>query len=197
MPPVVTRVTTAPAESDDLQPSDYRDIYDELRTKCSLRLFCETIRSQYSIAWWSKFERGEMQLTREARQELRAVVGLAPLPPTVQEATAAIRPDAAVYQVGTVGHDAPAGRVVLVGADAPAALTLHLNGHLTVDDASAAQAPEPLVTRLQRPSQPRTPSKAIRVSPESFERLQGHRKALGLTWDALLVGMLDLLEEDA
>lgn len=124
----VTLVTTCAQSADDLTDADYRDIYDELRVKCSLDTFVVTIGSAVSKAWWSKYERGEATLTRSRRAELRAAVGLPPLPPAVADALANVDPDASVYQVG----GQRASRVVLVGADV-SAVNLRLNGACTVE----------------------------------------------------------------
>lgn len=184
----VTTVTTAADDADDLKPSDYRDIYDELRSKAALRKFVDDIvHSQYSIAWWSKYERNEIALTRQARQELRVAVGLTALPPTIAEVAATIDPDATVYQVGL----AAATRVVMVGCDVSEPINLHLNGRVDILDEPTHNPPQKddvtLVTSSQRP---RTPSKAIRVSPAAFNRLSDRRRASGLTWDAFLTTLL-------
>ena len=171
---LVTTVTARAVASDQLSDRDYRDIFDELRTKGSLRAFVDVLASQYSIAWWSKYERDEVQLTRAARQELRRAVSLPALPPTVAEATAAADPDATVYQVG----EQPADRIILVGPDAHD-LDLHLNGQLTV-----APAPGPAVTPVTR-LRSRKPTKAIRLSPAQWDRLQQLRQDAHLTWDEL------------
>lgn len=61
--PPVTLVTRAARAADELSDADYRDIYDELRQQHSLRQFVEIIHTQYSIAWWSKYERNDAALT--------------------------------------------------------------------------------------------------------------------------------------
>ena len=71
MTPPVTIITTNASSADTLADGDYRDIYDELRQKCPLRQFAETIHSAVSFAWWNKYERGEAVLNRERRNELR------------------------------------------------------------------------------------------------------------------------------
>lgn len=193
----VTTVTARAEAADNLTPADYRDIYDELRSKAPLRGFVEMIHSQYSIAWWSKYERNDVTLTRPARNELRVAVGLPALPLTVAEATVRVNPDATVYQVGR----APATRVVLVGADAPAALTLRLNGNLAVEhperSGTASQDPAQTsgVTAVTRPPRRATPTRAIRVSLTRFERLNAARRRAGLTWDAFLDRLTASLEE--
>lgn len=193
MTPPVTIVTSRAEAADELTPSDYRDIYDELRTKGSLRVFVETIGSQYSIAWWSKYERREIELTRQAKQELRQAVSLPPLPLTIAEAAATIDPDATVYQVG----EQTATRVVMVGGDIAEPLTLHLNGRVTIldDEPSDDPAPEPGVTPVTTGKAPRKPTKAIRVSPDSFDRLQRLRTDAGMTWDEFAVWVATLCGE--
>lgn len=175
--PPVTLVTRAARATDELSDADYRDIYDELRQQHSLRQFVEIAHTQYSIAWWSKYERGDVALTRQARNELRLAVGLALLPLTVEQATAEIDPDAAIYQVGA---DAIT-RVVLVGHHAP--LTMHLNGTLDIDDL----APQPRVTTVTRPRNRRT----VSIQPSLWQRLNVARQAQNLTWDQYLERVME------
>lgn len=184
MTPPVTTVTTATDDADELAPSDYRDIYDELRSKCPLRQFADAIHSAVSFAWWSKYERGDAPLTRDRRNELRQAVGLAPLPPTVRDVLSAVPPAAAIHQIGVE----PAARVVLVGSDAPDHLTIVLNGSVAVLDQPVDCAVTP-VTALRTA---RKPTRSIRVSPDSFQRLQKLRAEAGMTWDEFAVWVVEL-----
>ena len=191
MAPVVTLVTARVAAADDLPDGDYREIYDELRSKCSLRAFADFIGSQYSFAWWSKYERGEAPLTRQARAELRRIVGLPALPPTVGEAVAPVDPDATVYRIGDQTPD----RLILLGGDCHEPLTLRVNGaceivtgNLAAGDA-AANAP-------QRPCNPRyiarSAKRHVAISPDRFDRLSALKAEAGLTWDELVDWVLEL-----
>ena len=104
MPVTPVTLITRDATLDDLSAADYKDVYDELRGRdpvtgayaVSLDKFVTMVTSAYSKAQWSKYHNGEATLTRTMRNELRRAVGLAPLPPTVADATAAASPDAAV-----------------------------------------------------------------------------------------------------
>lgn len=116
------RRVTANASHDDLTDQDYRDIYAELRTGRSLRQFIALIGSGLSAARWSQWEAGARPLSRQMRQELRAAVGLAELPPAVAEAMAAVEPDADIWQVGTGTAD----RVMLIARPGP--ISFHWNG---------------------------------------------------------------------
>jgi len=200
MTPPVTTVTTRAASSDRLTPADYHDIYQEVRGydptaatyRISLRAFVDLIRARLpdqetlSIGYWSKYHTGQLDaLNRRARNELRALVGYDPLPPTVAEATATADPDATVYQVG----QAPADRIVLVGSDVADPLDLRINGHLTAEPGASASSPvsSPQAASVTPVTAPRSrkPTRAIRLSPDRFERLSALRKEAGLTWDEL------------
>lgn len=170
--PDVTPVTAHPISADDLTPEQYREIYDELRSKCALRPFVEFLRSGVSIAWWSKYERGDTTLDHDRRNELRAAVGLPLLPPTVAAALTAVDPDATVYRVG---HRTP-DRVIMVGADMTATLTMRLNGDLHVSTD---------VTPVTSPPR-RAPRKNIHLSIPAWERLNTARTAAGLSWEDFL-----------
>lgn len=195
MTPPVTRVTTHAVTADTLTGADYRDIYTELRARMSLRAFVDQVDSQYSIAWWSKYERSELELTRPARQELRRAVGLAPLPPTVAEATAGVDPDAAVYQVG----DLPADRLILIGAAVSAAdgapLTLRINGDVHALDAEPGARTEPSptvpVTPVTRPPRP-APRGTIHLPLSAWQRLSAARQAAGVTWEQFLAPLTEV-----
>lgn len=172
---LVTEVTRN-AESDTLTASDYREIYEELRSNHTLRQFVAMTQTRYSIAWWSKYERGELELTREARNELRQAVGMPQLAPTVAEAVASADPNATVYRVG----ERRPNRIVLVGHDEP--LTMRLNGSLTVDDV----VPDVRVTAVTR----RARRVSVKLDTALHDRLNQARMAKGLTWAEFLSRLL-------
>lgn len=178
---VVTRVTARAASADELSEADYREIYIELRSKTTLRGFAEFIGSQYSFAWWSKFERGAVQLTRQARRELRQAVGLPALPPSVAEAMAGVDPDATVYRIDGETEGAAANRVVLVAV--PGSVVMSLNGELRIGD----QRPEDSVTAVTR----RRARKTVSIGPNTWARLNEARRRAGKTWDTFLDELIE------
>jgi hypothetical protein len=189
MKPVVTLVTSAAASADELSDTDYREIYDELRSKATLRQFAEFIKSKVSFAWWSKFERGSAHLDRERRQELRRAVGLAPLPPTVTEATETVSPNAMVWRVGNGTPD----RVVLMfGEEAHEPITFRLNGSLQIVDEECVQSS--VVTGVTRPRD-RSSYAGLSVRRETRKRLNAARVRSGQTWDEFLSYWTSLLED--
>lgn len=110
----------------------YREIYTELRENMSLDKFVATIESEYSKAWWSKYERGVTEITRQAKQELRRAVGLEPLVPTVTESLANVDPNAEVWQVG----DNPiVKRLIKIATDAH--VRIDSNGRISVTPVTA------------------------------------------------------------
>ena len=175
----ITEVTRS-AAIDSLTDDDYRDIYDELRLQHSLRQFVEITSTQYSIAWWSKFERHDADLTRPAKNDLRRAVGLPALPPTVQEATAGVDPNAVVYQVG---EDRP-NRVILIGHHHPLRMTL--NGILDVSEENAEAPPGSHVTGVTR----RPPRRSVSLRPELWQSLNEARVAAGASWEEFLQPLL-------
>lgn len=178
--PAVTLVTARADSADNLSDQDYNDIYAELRAKCPLRQFSETIRSAVSFAWWNKYEHGEGRLNRDRRNELRAAVGLPRLPETVAAVTATIDPDAAIYQVGAGAPD----RVVMIGNHVSEPLVLRLNGNLHVlpDTPVEPLAEEARVTLVTRATRPRS-YKSVAVTVSTYESLLQAKKGSGLTWD--------------
>jgi hypothetical protein len=108
-------------------------------------------------------------------------VGLAELPATVEGCLAGVDPDAAVYQVGAERPN----RVVLVGQDL-AEVLLRVNGAVTIADGG------PVAEGPVTASRKRRPTKAIRLSPEQWERLQMLRKEAGMSWDQLADWMAEL-----
>ena len=172
----VTEVTRD-AQADSLSQDDYREIFEELRRGHSLRQFVEIIQSAYSIAYWSKFDRGDAALTRPACNELRRAVGLPDLPVTVEEALAGVDPNAVVYQVG---DDRP-GRVILVGCAGP--LHMSLNGTLT------AVSDEHVTAVTRRPRRV-----SVSIHPALHERLTALRTARGWSWAELLETVAETLE---
>lgn len=91
---------TKNASQDTLTAQDYREIFEELRQHHSLRAFVELAKSSISIAWWSRYERGEAPITRPACSDLRRAVGLPALFPTILESVADVDPDAEVIEIG-------------------------------------------------------------------------------------------------
>lgn len=178
---MVTPVTvvTRNAHTDDLTDDDYRDIYAELREQYTLRQFALMSTTVYSIAWWSKYEHGEVELTRTARNELRRAVGLAELPVTVAEAVGLADPDATVYRVGTERPDV----VILAAHQAP--IVMHLNGSLTV---AADVPPNSHVTEVTR----RTRRKTVSILPAIWDVLNRARQSAGLTWDEYLFALVEV-----
>lgn len=177
---------TVDAGRDSLSETDYREIYDELRKYqveedrylLTLDAFVAMVRSAYSKAAWSKYHRGELELNRRMRNELRAAVGLPALPLTVAEAMTGVDPNAEVVQVGT---ETPAQRVILLATAQP--LTLSVNGSvlLVEDDGTAAgkgeAAPVTAVTRKRS---------TVSLSQSAFERINAKRQEKSLSWEQLL-----------
>ena len=118
-------LVTQNANQDDLSETDYREMYQELRDNYSLRDFVALAKSAKSIAYWSKYERGESGIGRAERNELRRAVGLPGLVPTVADAMADVDEDAEVLAIG----DKPKNRVFL--ATKGESLTIYANGSVT------------------------------------------------------------------
>lgn len=102
----VTRNPVTALANDELSEAEYREIFAELREQWSLDQFVTRLRSQYSKAQWSKWQRGEATLTPQMRNELRGAVGLVELPNSVAHSLAAVNADGAVYQVGEAAPNA-------------------------------------------------------------------------------------------
>lgn len=182
-------VVTKNATQDNLTPEDYRDIYRELRQHdestsryaISLDKFVEMIASQFSKALWNQYERGEKELNRGQRNELRQAVGLGLLPLTVQDAVIPNTiPDAEVIYVGTNGQ---AYRVVLLGTDEP--IVLSVNGSVNVHSSDEVDAVTP-VTRAARPH------KRV-VRPLASHEQNNQRVELGVSWKEVISAGLDAL----
>lgn len=176
---VTVSVVTRDASVDSLTNGDYRDIYTELREQYTLRQFAQMATTGYSIAWWSKYEHGEVELTRPARNELRRAVGLAELPLTVGEATADVEPDAVVYRVGIDRPDV----VILVHHREP--IVMHLNGALT------ATADVPLNSHVTLVTRGRS-RKSVSILPAIWQRLNQARKKASLSWDEYLLAYAEV-----
>lgn len=181
------RVLTRDASVDALGDTDYREIYDEVRGfdaqtgryAVSLDEFVGLVGSQFSKAAWSKYHRGELELNRTMRSELRRAVGLDALPLTVADAVAGVDPDAEVVQVG----EDVVRRVVLVGTGE--VVTLVCNGSVAVERGSrgegeTAAAPGSRVTGVTRDR------KGVFVPAPVFERVNALRRASGLSWVEVL-----------
>lgn len=181
--PVVTAVTSPATRADDLRAADYRDIYSELRGKTTLRQFAEFIGSAVSFGWWSKYERGEAELTTDRKNELRRMVGLPSLTLPVAATAGLLDPAATVYLIGA----RPATRAVLVGADVPA-VTVRVNGCAQVVEPAA----ESLVTPVTRPAR-RATYRAVSLRGETVKRLLCAKN--GRTLDRLVNDLLDAWEE--
>lgn len=193
-------LVTRDASLDDLSAQDYRDIYDELRGRdsvtgayaISLDKFVTLVTSTYSKAQWSKYHNGEATLTRTMRNELRAAVGLDPLPPTVAEATAAASPDAAVWQIG----DGPAEHVIMVTTPEP--ITLHVNGAVSVANEASNSLAFPAVTGVTQGRKRAQYTARPFVSNEQLARQKSLLdKEIGASWREVINRGLDALEQEA
>ncbi len=178
-------LVTKDATLDDLSASDYRDIYEELRERdpqtgayaVSLDKFVTLVTSQYSKAQWSKYHNGETQLTRTMRNELRRIVGLPLLPPTVADAvTAVTSPDAAVWRIGAM----PAEHVIMVTTSEP--LTLHVNGSVTIAAEHTEHAENALVTAVTTPVRVRRHV----YRPIASDAQNQRRLTIGVTWQEII-----------
>jgi hypothetical protein len=120
-------LVTKDATLDNLSASDYRDIFTELRQNLSLDKLIGVMGSTYSKAAWNRYERGDYELTRSMRNELRRAVNLPSLPATVADTvTSHTSPNAAVWMVG----EGTAQQVILISNHDD--LTLHINGDVAV-----------------------------------------------------------------
>lgn len=140
--PVTT--ITVNASRDNLTEDVYRDIYTELREKYSLRDFVALAESTVSIAQWSRYEKGQWTLTRQARQDLRRAVGLPLLPLTILESVQDVDPDAEVYAIG----DKPKNRVFL--ASKGDNLSISVNGVVSARLSPCTSRTRPIRKRLRR-----------------------------------------------
>jgi hypothetical protein len=197
--PTITLLTSA--IPDNLSADDYRAIYDELRARCSLRAFVAELASIYSIAWWSKYEHGAIELTLPAMRELRRAVALPDLPPTIPEITAdptLVSPSAAVYSItppkvgglggpgwpGGPGGPSSASRIILIAEHLPT-IDIHVNS-----DIALAPSLESHVTSVTCPTR-RAPRKSLHLSPTTWQRLNSARLAHSQTWEQFLAALLD------
>lgn len=188
---LVVTVVTELAGQDSLSDADYREIYAEVRGfdeasgkyAVSLDEFVGLIGSVYSKAAWSKYHRGEMELNRTMRSELRRAVGLPVLPPTVGEAVAGVDEDALVVRVGEGTPD----RVVMVAGHEP--VLVAVNGTVSAwrgdswrqgdeeTDGSVRAGGVTAVTRSRR---------GVFVAVSVFDRVNALRRSQGLSWAQVL-----------
>ena len=112
------------------------------------------------------------------RNELRALVGLPLLPPTIAEAISVASPDAEVLRIGEETPD----RLIMVGLPSETAVTIRANGSVT------ALIEKERVTSVTSP-----PVGRIKIRRELFDRLNHRRAALGLSWEELIGRLEELI----
>ena len=101
---------TKNAAVDEYTDTDYREMLDENwpldegGKRISLDKLILHIDSSVSKAMWWKWQKGEGNLTRSMKNDLRRLVGLAELPPTVEAIAWALDPNIEVSQVGIPTH---------------------------------------------------------------------------------------------
>lgn len=186
--PAVTLVT-ALAQTTDLSDAEYRQIYARVAAGRSLRNVELALRSGVTFGWWAAYAEGKKLISRERKNELRRWARanggpeLPDLPPTPAEAVGGrVHADAAVYHVG----EEIASRVVLIGADVPT-VQLRINGNCAVADAPLTLGEGQKASQAACNSRyTRKPTKAIRISPETWNRLSAARLRSGQSWDAFL-----------
>lgn len=200
----VTQVTHN-ATLDDLTLLDYRDISEELRDggglkriaaalglpvevgkPLSLSSFAKAVANggpEFSKALWGKWFAGEPSATppvqpftainRAMRNQLRTAVGKPLLPPTIAEAIAVASPDAEVLRIGDEVPD----RIIMLGLADDAPLTIYANGAVTAVTGVAKRGVTAVTARK---------TGRIRVERALFERVNGKRRAAGMTWADVL-----------
>ena len=105
----VTTVTKN-AAVDTYADTDYREMLeenwpvDESGKRISLDKLILHIDSSVSKAMWWKWQKGEGNLTRSMKNDLRRLVGLPELPPTVEAIAQGLDPNIEVSQVGIPTH---------------------------------------------------------------------------------------------
>lgn len=187
---------------DALSPDTYREIYDELRQYdlvgdkygVSLDKFVETLGAGGPTkAEWSRYHRGERELSREMRNILRRAAGLPQLSLSLGEAMAAhADPNARVYKVGA---EELALRVILLATDE--ALTVHANGSVALVPDTRLQEPAPAAA-AQRPVQRRTaPRMHVSMPAPLYGRANALRLYLGLSWTQVIDVALESLQQRA
>lgn len=185
---------------DALSPDTYREIYDELRQfdlaadkyGVSLDKFVETLGAGGPTkAEWSRYHRGERELSREMRNILRRAAGLPLLNASLGEAMAAhADPNARVYKVGA---QPLALRVILLASDE--ALTVHANGAVALVPDTRLQAQAPAVAALRSVQQRTAPRSSVSVARPLFQRANSMRLTYGLSWEEIFEVALEALEQ--
>lgn len=187
---------------DALSPDTYREIYDELRQYdlagdkygVSLDKFVlELGAGGPTKAEWSRYHRGERELSREMRNILRRAAGLPLLNASLGEAMAAhADPNARVYKVGA---QPLAQRVILLATDE--ALTVHANGSVALVPDTRLQEPAPAAA-AQRPVQRRTaPRMHVSMPAPLYGRANALRLYFGLSWAQVIDVALESLQQRA
>lgn len=207
---ITVTTVTRNATMDDLTLNDYRDISEELRNDgrlkaivtemtgkapnpdqpLSLDNFVKAAKSQFSKAQWGKWFAGEASavppvppytiINRSMRNELRALVDLPLLPPTIMEAISVASPDAEVLRIGDEVPD----RLIMVGLPSETGVTIHANGTVT------AMMERERVTPVTPPAVGR-----IKVRRELFDKLNARRMTLGLSWEEMIEKLNQLIGE--
>ena len=76
------------AAIDDYTADDYLRIYHYIKGSLTYRQLIAKLGSDYSPAWWARYQRGEMHLTRTAKNELRRFYTGKAISPTIIESIA-------------------------------------------------------------------------------------------------------------
>lgn len=101
---------TKNAAVDEYTDTDYREMLDEnwplddSGKRISFDKLMAYIGSTVNKGMWWKWQKGEGNLTRSMKNDLRRLVGLAELPPTVEAIAQALDPNIEVSQVGIPTH---------------------------------------------------------------------------------------------
>ncbi len=105
----VTTITKN-AAADEYADTDYREMLeenwptDDSGKRISLDKLMARIDSSVNKAMWWKWQKGEGNLTRSMKNDLRRLVGLPELPPTVEAIAQGLDPNIEVSQVGIPTH---------------------------------------------------------------------------------------------
>jgi hypothetical protein len=165
---------------DELTSDQYMGIY--LRARAEYKNFTALVvglGTHYSRAYWSKYERGLIRLTRIAKNELRAYANMPELPMTLHDIAALFNDeDSSIFVVGT---DTPNCAVI---GNSTNGITFNI---VVGGNSDSANVLAKEITGKEKDNR-----KHISIDEDSFNQLNLVRLSKGISWKQFLMNLMNI-----
>ena len=165
---------------DELTSDQYKEIY--LKARAEYKNFTALVvglGTHYSRAYWSKYERDLIHLTRVTKNELRAYAGMSELPMTLRD-------------IAMLFSDEDSS-IFVVGTGVPNCAVIGNSAHgITFNIVVGGNSDSANVLAREATNRDTRHRKHISIDDESFDQLNEVRLSKGISWKQFLMNPLKM-----